>query len=58
MVNLRHEGDRVRLRIVEDNAPGPEARAVDPGLEDLFLYYFGEDVQESVGTRRERGVRK
>ena len=47
VVNLRHEGDRVRLRIVEDNAPGPEARAVDPGLEDLFLYYFGEDVQES-----------
>lgn len=54
VVNLHHEGDQVRLRIVEDHAPAPEARPVEPSLEDLFLYYFGEDAREPV----ERGERE
>lgn len=55
VVNLHHEGDQVRLRIVEDHAPAPEARPVEPSLEDLFLYYFGEDAREPVehGEREE-----
>ncbi len=36
VVNLHHEGNQVRLRIVEDMAPAPDARSVEPSLEDLF----------------------
>ena len=49
VVNLRHEGNLVRLRIVDDTAPAPEASIVEPGLEDLFLYHFSEDVQDEGG---------
>ena len=45
IVNLHHVNNMVRLRIVSDTAPTPEARTVTPSLEDLFLYYFGEDSQ-------------
>lgn len=45
VVNLHHEGNQVHLRIVEDNAPAPDARSVEPSLEDLFLYHFNEDMQ-------------
>lgn len=51
VVNLHHEGNQVRLRMVEDTAPAPDARAVEPSLEDLFLYHFGEEVK---GERREK----
>lgn len=43
VVNLRHEGNLVRLRIVEDTPPVPEASIAEPSLEDLFLYHFSED---------------
>ena len=46
VVNLHHEGYLVRLRIVDDTAPAPDASIVEPSLEDLFLYYFSEDVQD------------
>lgn len=46
VVNLHHEGNQVRLRIVEDEAPAPGAHIVEPSLEDLFLYHFSEDMQE------------
>ena len=45
VVNLHHEGNQVRLRIVEDDAPAPDAHNVEPSLEDLFLYHFSEDMQ-------------
>lgn len=45
VVNLHHEGNQVHLRIVEDSAPTPDARSVEPSLEDLFLYHFSEDMQ-------------
>ena len=45
VVNLHHEGNQVRLRIVEDEAPTPDAHNVEPSLEDLFLYHFSEDMQ-------------
>ncbi len=48
VVNLHHENNMVRLRIVNDTAPVAEAHMVEPGLEDLFLYHFGEEAQ----TRR------
>lgn len=45
VVSLHHEEGRVRLRIVSDARPAPEARPVEPGLEDLFLYHFGDDAR-------------
>ncbi len=44
VVNLRHENDMVRLRMIEESAPGPDAQMVEPSLEDLFLYHFGEET--------------
>lgn len=44
VVNLHHESNAVRLRIVSDTAPSEKAIPVKPGLEDLFLYYFAEEV--------------
>ncbi|MDO5425742.1 MAG: ABC transporter ATP-binding protein [Eubacteriales bacterium] len=34
------------LRIVAERAPVPGAYPVQPGLEDLYLYYFGREGQE------------
>ena len=45
VVNLHHENDTVRLRIVSDTAPSEKAVNVKPSLEDLFLYYFAEEMQ-------------
>lgn len=46
VVNLHHENNGVRLRIVDENIPREDAYPVPPNLEDLFLYYFGEDAKE------------
>lgn len=44
IVNLHHEMGKVRLRMVSDSRPAAEARAAEPGLEDLFLYHFGNQT--------------
>lgn len=46
VVNLHHESDKVRLRIVDENKPEDDAIAVNPNLEDMFLYHFREEAQE------------
>lgn len=46
VVNLHHEGNKVRLRVIDDNKPTNDAIMVEPSLEDLFLYYFEEETQE------------
>ena len=46
VVNLHHENNMVRLRIVNENAPRIDAKTVEPSLEDLFLYHFGEEQEE------------
>lgn len=50
VVNLHHENDMVRLRMIEETAPGEDAQMMEPGLEDLFLYDFGEEA----GRQEER----
>lgn len=45
VVNLHHENNSVRLRIVSDITPSEDAQNVEPSLEDLFLYHFGEETQ-------------
>ncbi len=46
VVNLHHENNMVRLRIIDKVPPSPAAIYVEPSLEDLFLYHFGEEVKE------------
>lgn len=46
VVNLHHENNRVRLRIIDETPPAHTAISVEPSLEDLFLYYFGEEAKE------------
>ena len=46
VVNLHHESGLVRLRIVSANKPHADAVPVNAGLEDLFLYHFGEEGKE------------
>ncbi len=41
VVNLHHENNMVRLRMIEETAPGEDAQIVEPSLEDLFLYHNG-----------------
>lgn len=42
--NLKHNGDRVELRIVSEQQPCQNAVHVSPNLEDLYLYYFKEEA--------------
>ncbi len=46
VVNLHHENNMVRLRMIEETAPGEDAQIVEPSLEDLFLYHFGEETEK------------
>ena len=43
--NIRHEGDKNMIRIVSEEKPCEDAAPVEPTLEDLYLYYFSEDVK-------------
>lgn len=40
--NIRSEAHGAELRIISGKKPLPDAVMADPGLEDVFLYYFGE----------------
>ncbi len=42
--NLKHNGDRVALRIVSERRPCDHAVNVPPNLEDLYLYNFKEEA--------------
>lgn len=42
VANLRHEGERLVLRVVADEPPAPGAVPAPPTLEDLYLYYFAQ----------------
>ena len=43
VANLRHEGEKIILRIIADNMPGERAVPCEATLEDLYLYYFGAE---------------
>ncbi|ASA24119.1 ABC transporter ATP-binding protein [Paenibacillus donghaensis] len=53
--NLKHEGDQVELRIVAELAPSPDAMAVPPTLEDLYLYYFQDEPEAAPSTAQKKG---
>ena len=52
--NLRHTEKGVELRIVANEKPAPEAVSVPTNLEDLYLFYFAEELSgaSSDSTRR------
>lgn len=43
IINLRHEGGIVELRIADDDKPSQNAKQVQPTLEDLYLYEFQDN---------------
>lgn len=53
VVNLHHENDKVRLRIVNERVPISGAINVEPSLEDLFLYQFREESNCERSIRNE-----
>ncbi|WP_312649981.1 ABC transporter ATP-binding protein [Aminipila sp.] len=42
--NMKSESHGVELRVISSEKPFPEAVCIEPSLEDVFLYYFGEKV--------------
>ncbi|MBO4617909.1 MAG: ABC transporter ATP-binding protein [Lachnospiraceae bacterium] len=44
VLNIHHEDSKVRLRIISDEKPMENAVLVAPGPEDLYMYYFGEEI--------------
>lgn len=44
IINIRQEKEQVFLRLVAENKPLDEAISVPATLEDLYLYYFSEEV--------------
>lgn len=46
--NIKSEGDRAQLRIISSERPLTEAISVQPTLEDVFLYYFGEKAGNRI----------
>lgn len=42
VANITHEDGRICVRVLGENPPEIEHRAVPPTLEDLYLYHFGE----------------
>lgn len=50
VANVKKEAGRIQLRILADEKPCPDAVAEKPGLEDAFLFYFGEKAGEGDGA--------
>lgn len=42
--NKKHEAEGTVLRIISKNQPTMKAKKVQPTLEDLYLFYLGEDL--------------
>lgn len=45
--NVKAEAHGAELRIISSEKPLPDAVITEPGLEDVFLYYFGETGGDS-----------
>jgi ABC-2 type transport system ATP-binding protein len=46
IINMRNEENSIFLRLICDQAPCEDATSVSATLEDLYLYYFKEEVAE------------
>ncbi len=47
VVNMKSEAQGVELRMISAGKPTENAVCVEPSLEDVFLYYFGEKAGEN-----------
>ncbi len=45
--NLKNMEDGIKLRIVSDERPSESAVETEPTLEDVYLYYFSEEVDRN-----------
>lgn len=52
VVNLHDKGSYVELRIINETSPNKDAISVNLTLEDLYLYYFSDTLEESEGEIR------
>ncbi|WP_020617809.1 ABC transporter ATP-binding protein [Paenibacillus daejeonensis] len=43
--NIQRRGDEALARIIADRRPEGEATALEPRLEDIYLYYFGDQPE-------------
>ena len=43
--NMARENEGIRLRIISEERPHPAAEPVKANLEEVFLYYCGEENQ-------------
>ena len=43
--NMAREDSGIRLRIISEEKPHPDAVAVLANLEEVFLYHCGEEIQ-------------
>ncbi len=48
--NVKSGGKTAQLRVIAPVAPTEDAIPVEPNLEDVFLYYFGEKGENDDGT--------
>lgn len=48
VVNTNNAYDKIILRVLSDKKPSEKAIKVNPNLEDVFMYYYGEDVITNV----------
>ena len=46
VIHLREQGNQVFLRLAGEKKPMEKARPLSPSLEDLYLYYFGEQEEQ------------
>ncbi|MBA9088299.1 ABC-type multidrug transport system ATPase subunit [Fontibacillus solani] len=50
--NLRHEGNRVELRIISKVKPSNHSIGVKPTLEDFYLFHFQDDQAAVLGEEK------
>lgn len=48
--NMKQNNENYDLRIVNEDCPLEGAKAIHPNLEDVFLYYFGENSHDASDT--------
>jgi ABC-type multidrug transport system ATPase subunit len=55
MGNIRRKQEGIEVRIISKEKPFPSAVQIEPGMEDIYLYYFDEEA-ETNGTLETRAV--
>lgn len=43
IVNIKNEGDTEKIRLISEKKPDENAVLAKPSLEDVYMYYFGEE---------------